>query len=63
MSIGTLSCADAGPVITHKAQSTVAMLEVNPRPKFPMGPFVSMELILAFTPSRVEHGARKCRGT
>jgi hypothetical protein len=49
MSMGALSCAGAVPVVAHKApiaQNAAVMLEVNLRPKCPMGPFVSMALIL-----------------
>jgi len=50
--MGALSCAGAVPVVAHKApiaHNAAVMLEVNLRPKCPMGPFVSMALILAFT--------------
>jgi len=52
MSMGALSCAGAAPFIANMAtltQSAAVMLEVNLRPKCRMGPFVRMELILAFT--------------
>jgi hypothetical protein len=49
MSMGTLSCAGAAPVIANKApltQNAATTPEVNLRPKCRKGPFVSMEMIL-----------------
>jgi hypothetical protein len=53
MSMGTFSCAGAAPVVAHKTpltQNAAVMLEVTFRQRCPMRPFVSMALILAFTP-------------